>query len=140
METGNMLSEKEFPKEGFGELEYFVGNQVYITNQNGDLMSLPQSDSTKVFVFTSLGKTLSIDSELNTTKTIEYGDLSINYLTTKDLKFIAKDKKTLVVNNAGQRIAEIEATSNAFMIGNTLYDSQDKNFIKIDLRNIIKNE
>jgi len=140
METGNLIVEKDFPKDNVGELKYFVGNQVFITNQNGDLMSLPQSDSTKVFVFTSQGKTLSIDSELNISKTIEYDDLSIYYLRTKNFKFIAKDKKTLVINNTGQRIAEIDATSNAFLIGNTLYDTQDKSFVIIDLSEMIKNE
>lgn len=140
METGNLITEKVFPKDNFGELKYFVGNQVFITNQNGDLISLPQSDSTKLFVFTSQGKTLSIDSELNVSKAIEYADLSIYYLRTKDFKFIAKDKKTLIVNNEGKRIAEINATSNAFMIGNTLYDTQDKSFITIDLSEMIKNE
>lgn len=140
METGNMMAEKDFPKDSHGELKYFVGNQVFIKNQNGDLMSLPESDSTKVFVFTSQGKTLSVDSELNISKIIEYDDLSIYYLRTKDLKFIAKDKKTLIINNAGQKIADIDATSNAFMIGNTLYDAQDKSFIKIELSEIIKYE
>lgn len=140
METGNLITEKDFPKDNVGELKYFVGNQVFITNQNGDLMSLPKSDSTKVFVFTSQSKTLSIDSELNVSKTIEYADLSFYYLRAKDFKFIAKDKKTLVINNTGQRIAEIDATSKAYMIGNYLYDTQDKNFIAIDLNNIIKNK
>lgn len=140
METGNLIAEKDFLKDNVGELKYFIGNQVFITNQNGDLISLPQSDSTKVFVFTSQGKTLCIDSELNISKTIEYADLSICYLRTKDLKFIAKDKKTLIVNNEGKKIAEINATSNAFIIGNTLYDIQDKSFITMDLSEIIKNE
>lgn len=137
METGDLIVEKEFPKDSVGELKYFVGNQVFITNQNGDLMSLTQFDSTKIFVFTSNGKTLSIDSELNILKTIEYSDLSIYYLRTKDYKFIAKDKKTFVINNAGKRIAEIDVTSNAFMIENIIYDTQDKSFISIDLSNMV---
>jgi hypothetical protein len=140
MKTGSMVIEKDFPKDNFGELKYFVGNQAFITNQNGNLRDLPQSDSTKVFIFTSQGKTLSIDNELNISKTIEYGDLSIYYQRRNDFKFIAKNKTTLIVNDKGQRIAEIDATSNAFMIGNTLYDTQDKNLIKIDLSEIIGNK
>jgi outer membrane protein assembly factor BamB len=140
MKTGDLIIEKYFPEDNFGELKYFVGNQVFITNQNGDLISLPQSDPTKVFVFTSQGKTLSMDSELNISKTIEYDDLSIYYLRTADFKLIANDKKTLIVNNKGQRISEIDATSNAFMIGNILYDTQNKSFIVIDLSKMISNE
>jgi len=140
MENGNLITEKDFPKDDAGELKYFVGNQAFMTDKNGDLMSIPQSDSTKVFVFTSLGKTLSIDSELNISKTIEYADLSIYYLRTKDFKFIAKDKVTLIIDNKGKRIAEINAGSKAFMIGNNLYDKQDKSFVKIDLSKMIKKE
>lgn len=140
MKTGNVIAEKEFPNDSFGELKFFVGNQAYITNQNGELMSLLQTDSTKVFVITSQDKTLSIDSDLNVTKTIEYDELSIYYLQTKDLKFIANDKKTLIVNDAGKRIAEIEATSNAYLVGSTLYETQDNRLIAIDMSELIKNE
>ena len=139
METGNMNAEKEFPKDSFGELKYFIGNQVFITTQNGDLINLPQSDSTKVFLYTNQGKTLSIDSDLNITKTIAYEDLSFYYLRAKELKFIAKDKKTLIVNNLGKSIAEIDVTSKAFMIGNVLYDTQGNNFTTIDLTEMISN-
>jgi outer membrane protein assembly factor BamB len=140
VETGNQIIEKEFPKESYGELKYFVGNQVFIANKNEDLVSLPQTDTTKVFVFTNTGKTLSIDKQLNVAYTIEYEDLSIYYLRTKDFKFIAKDKQTLIVNNDGKRIAEIYATSNSFLIGETLYDRHNNSFIAVDLKKIIKNE
>jgi hypothetical protein len=46
----------------------------------------------------------------------------------------------LIIDNTGQRIAEIAATSKAFAVDNTLYDTQDRSLIKIDLRKIIKNE
>lgn len=140
METGDLIVEKDIPVDNVGELKYFVHDQVYITNQNGDLMSLSKSDTSGVFVFTSQGKTLSLDSELTITKSTEYVDLSICYLRTKDCIFIAKDHKTVVLNSTGQRIAEIDASSNSFLIGNTLYDPLDKRFIAIDLQNIIKNE
>jgi len=140
IQKGNQIAEKEFLQDNYGDLKYFVGNQVFVTNENEDLISLPQSDTSKVFVFTNQGKTLSIDNQLNVTDTIEYEDLSIYYLRTVDYKFIAKDNKTLIINNVGKKIAEIEATSNAFLIGETLYDKRDKSFIAIDLKEIIKDE
>lgn len=136
--TGSLLAEKDVPTEDFGELKYFVGDQVFINNQNGDFVSLPQSDSTHVFVFTSQGKALSLDGGLEVSKTIEYDDLSVLYLRTNELKFIANDQKTLVVNNLGKRVAEIDVSSNANLIGHTLYDTQDDRFITMDLRQIIQ--
>ena len=140
IETGNRIMEKEFSRENYGDFKYFVGNQVFVTNKNEDLVSLPQSDTTKVFVFTNQGKTLSIDNQLNITNTIDYEDLNIYYLHTGDLKFIAKDNQTLIIDNEGKRIAEIEATTKAFLIGETLYDKIDNSFISVDLKEIIKNE
>lgn len=137
MKTGEEIIEKEFPRDNFGYLKYVVGSQVFITDSNGELLNLLQSDSTKLYVFTNQGKILSIDENLEVTKTIDYEDLSIYYLRTKDFKFIAKDKNTLIVNNEGKKIAEIEVTSNAFLIGTTLYDIQNKSFITINLDKII---
>ncbi len=139
IQTGSQIIEKEFPEEDFGNLKYFVGNQVFVTNENNDLISLTQSDTSKVFVFTNQGKTLSIDNQLNVKDTIDYEELSIYYLRTADYKFITKNNQTLIIDNDGKRIAEIEATSNAFLIGERLYDKRDKSFLAIDLKDIIKN-
>jgi outer membrane protein assembly factor BamB len=140
METGIEILESEFPKDIFGELRYFVGSQVFTTLENGELSSLRKSDTTKVFIFTSQDKILSIDINLQVTKTIDYKDLSFYYEQTSDYKFIAKEKNTLIVNNEGKKIAEVEATSKAFIIDKTLYNTQDNRFIAIDLGKIIKDE
>ncbi len=138
--TGNLLKEKTFPREKFGELEYFVGNHVFITNENKEFISLSQADSTKIFVFTSKGKILSIDNQLNIAETIDYEDWSIYYLKTNEYKFIAKDKLTWIIDNKGQKVAELNMTSNAFLVGKTLYEKQNDSFIAIDLSDIIKDE
>ena len=140
METGAEIIKKDFPKDNFGELKYFVGSQVFITDTNGNLLNLLQSDSTKLYVFTNRSETLSLDENLNVTKTMDYKDLSIYYQQTTDFKFIANNKTTLVVNNEGKKIAEVGATANAFIIDSTLYDTQENSFITIDLNKIIINK
>jgi len=139
-ETGNLIMEMSFPKEEFGELKYFVGNQVFKTNENGDLSSLIQSDTTKVFVYTNKNKIVSVDNQLNVGKIIDFEDLNIYYLRTKDHKFFAKGKLTWIIDNEGQKVAEIEATSKAFLIGETLYDRKDDSFFAIDLTEIINKD
>jgi len=138
LKSGVRLAEKVFTKESFGQLIYVVSHQVFITADNGDFISLPKADSTKVFVYTSDKKTLVIDDQLTVTNTIKFEEISIYYLYERGYKFIAKDNKTVIVDPDGKRIAEIEATSNAFLINNTLYDPQDKRFVVIDLKNVIK--
>ncbi len=137
METGMLISERIFLTDHVGELLYFVGDQVYITDQNGELMSL-YSDSAKVFVYTSKSKILAVDEELNISRTIEFDELSVYYIKTKDFKFFAKDKKTLVVDNTGKQVAELDATSNAVLIGNILYDTQENSYIAIDLSPLLR--
>ena len=60
----------------------------------------------------------------------------MHQLQTKELKFISKDQKMLIINNAGKQIAEIDAVSNAFIINNNLYYTLHNSFIKIDLDQI----
>lgn len=131
---------KSFSKDSIGEFKYFVGKQVFITSQIGDLVNLIESDTTKVFVYTSKDKTQCLDEQLNNTKTIDLEDLSIYYKKTKDFKFIAKDKKTQIVSTEGKSIAEIQATATAFIIDNTLYDTQKNKLITIDFSKILKTQ
>lgn len=137
IQTGNQILQKEFPEDKFGDLENFVGNHVFVTNENEELISLPQSDTSKVFVYTNQSKIVSIDHQLNVTNTIDFDALSIYYLRTADYKFIAKDNQTVIINADGKRIAEIEATTNAFLINDTLFDHKDDRFISIDLNQVI---
>lgn len=140
-ETGKLLIEMSFPEEEFGALINFVGNQVYKTNENGDLSSLVQSDTTKVFVTTNKEKIISVDGELKITQMTNLEDLNIYYLKTKGYKFFENDKLTTwIINNEGQKVAEIETNSNTFLIGETLYDWKDHSFFEIDLTKIINKD
>lgn len=138
--TGALVTEKQFPEEDVGELRYFVGNQVFVRNKNDDLISLPQTDATKIFVLTNQGRTLEIDNHLKVVNAIENEELSIYYIRAKNYKFIAKDNKTLIINSEGKRVAEVKATSEAFLFGTTLYDKQNKKFYAIDLKDLIDNK
>ncbi len=138
--TGKKILEKTFAEGTYGNLKYFVGEQVLVENKNKELVSLPQLDSSKVFVYTTQNKILSVDNLLNVTDDIAYEDLRIYYLRTGQYKFLTEDNHTLIVNDKGEKIAEIEASLNAFLVGNTLYDKQDQRFIAIDLTAILKDD
>jgi hypothetical protein len=140
LETGQLTAEKEFPKDKFGELVAFVGKQTYITGQNGDLLNLRQTDTTKVFAYTNQEKIYTLNDQLEITNTMGIADVSVCYLVAKDLRFIEKDKKTLIVDKEGKTRAEVNATSNAFLIDKMLYDAHEKSYTVIDLKEILKGE
>lgn len=140
LETGNKEVEKEYSKDSIGELKYFVGNQLFVPNKNNDFESLTQIDSTKIYLYTNQNKVLAINENMNITNTYDFKDLNILYHWINNYKLIAKDAKTFIIDKMGMPIYEIEATSDAFMIGDKLYNKQDNRFIEIDLKEVFKKE
>ncbi|MCD4695222.1 MAG: hypothetical protein K8S16_03190 [Bacteroidales bacterium] len=140
MANGIKLFEIFFDTETYGELNQFVGNHVYVMTNDTLFKNLPLSDTTKSFILTNSGKTLVLDENLNITDKIDFEELFIYYLRTKDYKFIAKNNQTIILNSENKKIAEISATSNATLIGTKLYDIQEQSFIEIDLTELIEGE
>ncbi len=135
--TGEQILVKEFPENIYGDLQYFTGDNIFVTTKNGNWISLPKADTSKVFVYTSRDEIFTIDRQLEVTNSMEYNDLHISFLNTEDFHFIAHDKQTQIVNKDGKQVAELEVTSNAFLVGKTLYDRQDNKFLTIDMKGII---
>ena len=135
--TGNLIMEKEFSKEDFGGLYYNLdGNLVYVQDENDKMVSLFQTDTMSTFVYTGQREILFIDDELNVVNKSGFEDWSLNNLNTADYKFLIKGHKTMIISNEGEMVAEIEASRNAILIGNTLYDKLDESFYAIDLSNL----
>lgn len=134
---GKMLMERDFMTDSYGDLKYFVGRQVYLSNGNGFYYSLPEYDSTLVYVYTNNGKIIALDNHLNVSRALSEDELYFCYLYVGDYKFIAHDKTTSVLDSKGFKVAELQATSNAFLIGNTLYDKQNDSFLTVDLKELV---
>jgi len=137
-DSGTLIKDKKYSKDSLGELKYFVGNQVFVNDKNNDFVNLNNSYKTKIFIFTSSGKILLIDNQLNIINTLDYKDLSLDYLHIKNYKFLAKDNKTLIINNEGKIVAELKVSSEAYLAGSTLYDKQNDDFVAINLKDILK--
>lgn len=134
--TGKLLSEKVFPEKKNNSLGYFVRNQVFIRNKNGNYVNLTKNDSTELFVFTREG-IIGLDKQLNQVESLDYRNVFVGYLKTGNYRFIMKNGQTWIIDKKGQQIAELDVNKNAFLIGNTLYDPKGKSLYKIDLSKII---
>jgi hypothetical protein len=141
LETGNLISEKIFPQKDIDRFTNFADDKVFLLAKypNSDLQyffNLSQITSTELHIHTNQEKIVSIDSELNVTNTIGYYSFGINSLCSSNYKFITKDDKTFVIDYQGLIIAELDVTSNAFIIGNTIYEKRENSFIAISLKNL----
>ena len=52
-------------------------------------------------------------------------------------QLIANGEKTFLINNEGKIIAELNVTSNAFLLDGILYDKRDHSFVAIDLKKVV---
>jgi hypothetical protein len=137
MESGKEIFGKIFSKAVIGNLDYFAGNQFFISNKDGSFLNIDQYDLSTIQIYTTTKKIITLDDQLNVINTIKDENTGVWYARYKDYDLIAKDKKTFIINSNGERIAEIEATSDAFIIDNILYNKIFRSFIAIDLQKII---
>lgn len=140
MYNGSRIAEKNINIEKTGDLKYFVGNYVYIESNDSAFTSLLDVNPTNSYVFTTSGKTLMFNNQLQITDSLNYDRLYVHYLTTKNYKFIGKENETIVLNNENRKIARLNITrKNTMLIENTLYVIQENNILKIELSEINSN-
>lgn len=112
--------------------------QVY-TRHNGSLLtSLVLSDTTKSYVFTNKGIILELDGEMNITAQTDYRSCHVYYLWAEGLKFLVRVGKTIVINENGAIIAELDITSDVFLLGNKLFDFHENSFPEIDITQFLE--
>lgn len=135
MSTGLLLSEKAIDISLFGELQFFISDQVYIKSDT-KYISLTLSDSTKNYIYTKNGKSLVIDDKLEIVNQIDSDQLYICYLKANKLKYLAKDSETIVIDETNEKIADLTASKNATLIGSKLYDLQEKCLIETNIEGL----
>jgi outer membrane protein assembly factor BamB len=132
---GRLMKDKKI--EAFGELNFFVGEQVFVQRDNV-YHSLLNLDATKRYLYTGSGRILILDSNLELVDAIdaEAEAVYINYLHRNGKRFLAKENKTFVIDADGKKVAEISASGKAVFLNGKLYDAQDSSFLEIELENL----
>ena len=133
--NGSLVLEKSFDMGLVGELSYFIGDQAYLKRDNS-FVCLVTSDSTSHYLYTKTGKILKLNSQFDLAEQLDYKQLYICYLKTKDIRFLAKDQGTTVIGRDNQNHAELKITGNAILKGSKLYDIQEKSFIELELKEL----
>jgi hypothetical protein len=124
----NLVSEKE-------EIHTILSKRKLYTALNDSIYrNIAQTGSTLMPVYTSLGKVLLIDAQLNIKQEKTYNDFYIAYLQKNGLTFISNKDKTIVLNKDGIAVAELKVSRSAWLQGDTLYETHDNTLNEIDIK------
>jgi len=137
IQDGSLISTKKFPIESFGNIVHLIGNAVFIQSESDKLIKLNASDTSSIFVYTSMNKIIQIDNELNAIPEIPIEDIYLCYLISEKHRFMYKDKQTIIIDNEGRIIARLDISKNAYMANNKLFDKKDNHVYEIDLSKIL---
>lgn len=136
LSSGSIIKEQYLQSQEYGELEFFLGNKVFIRESDSTFKSITLSDPNNNYLYTRSGNTFAINDNLEITKHLENKEFWIYYLGTTEYKFISKADKTFILNHNNKVVAELNVTKNAILIGSKLYDFHEQSFIEIDLRDL----
>lgn len=137
--NGAEITSKSFDADVLGELRFFLGDRLYKLNNDVQLSNLISTNSSKYYVQTSKSKSLELDESFNITNQFDFDNLYFHYLTYQDYKFLVKGNQTAVIDKDGKMIAELQVSENAFIVGDKLYDTNDKSLLEVNLSAIINN-
>ncbi len=133
---GKKIIDQPFNIGEHGELNYFIGDQVFV-QRDSLFLSLPQMDSSKHYLYTKSGTVLILNSDLEIENRIEAEDFYIYYLSRNDKKFISKENQTYVIDANGKKTAEFSASSRSTFLNGKLYNAQEMSFLEINLENVL---
>lgn len=136
---GYELSEKVFNIEDLGELSNYTSDRIYATSDDGILTNVVSSDTTKLYIQTNKGNTLVLDNDLNITHQYDVSKSNFHSLTKNNYKFFLRGKQTIIINQKNQIVAELNLSDYPYIIGSTIYDTDDESFLEIDLSEILRN-
>ncbi len=140
LNSGQLMLDKKFNIEEFGGLNYFIGEQVFV-QRDSLFRSLPDLDAAKHYIYSGNGRILVLDSDLKFVSVIkaEDEDVYVQYLNRDNMRFIAKENKTFVIDTEGKKLAELSASAQSIFLNGKLYDARDNTFLEIDLKGILNN-
>jgi len=136
--TGKLIVEQQFPQEEYGDLKFFVGEQVFIEDSVNCLSNLNSRNPNHLFIYTSTGKILFLDQDIEISKKISTDEINILSFSYKSYKFIKENEYSWLIDNKGNKIAQLNISPNVFVKDDILFDWKKRSLIKIELEEILK--
>ncbi|MDP4272131.1 MAG: hypothetical protein Q8909_18710 [Bacteroidota bacterium] len=139
LKDGSILATKENIVPEKEEIHTILSKRKLYTALNDSVYrNIAQTDSSFIPIYTSQGKVLLIDAQLNIKQEKTYNDFYIAYLQKDGLTFISNKDKTIVLNKNGIAVAELKASRSAWLQGDILYETHDNTLNAINIKPLRK--
>lgn len=135
MSDKQLIHEKIFDTSKTGHLYNIVNKDIYL--QNNDSFEFAVPDSANILISTSLGSVIKLNSTFEIEQEWVKNQFFKNVGDFTGKKMLYNDGKMVVIDDSGKRLADFSAGENAKLIGNYLYESNDKVLKIIDLSDIV---
>lgn len=132
IDNGSLINKKNAQDS----IKYIDQENAYLKKE-GHFVRFSDIMQNHILAFKENDRIISIDEELNYKEIAECKDLFYCYNQTDKHKFLNHDKITLILNNKGKKIAQVNASINSVILGDFLYDWHEESLIKIDLKEVI---
>jgi hypothetical protein len=97
-------------------------------------------DPTKLYLVTDKNRMLIMNDGFEIQGIVDLEQLYTLCLWTDNRKFLTRDKETILINHENKKIAVLQISPNALLVGKKLYDIQDKSFLELDLSGLVGEE
>jgi outer membrane protein assembly factor BamB len=133
--NGVIIKEQSLGGSGTDDLSFFTDLNSYILKDSA-LLTLEVAYPGKLFVSTEHGRVLILDHELSQKGEIESNLLYKSFIS-GNYTFLHRDKQMIILDKYGMKVAEVEASRTAMLIGTKLYDVKEKSIVEMDLSGVI---
>ncbi|MFH4966461.1 PQQ-binding-like beta-propeller repeat protein [Gaetbulibacter sp. M235] len=137
LSEGLSLQTKTFSSDTYGDLKFFVGNNLYKKIENSDSNYVTVNDSINSFVQTSKGKTLKIDKDFNVIEEYDFDNLYLRHSIYKNHTLLNQKDVTIILDSNNKPVAELNVSFDSLIIGDKLYDLKDNKLLEINLTEIL---
>ena len=133
---GKRLGYKIFDTDKYGDFTGFVSSQIFVKQESG-YVRLVDSESSKVYLTTTKNQTMVLNADLEMTNQYKFDDFYICYFSNDKFDFLARGDETIVLDKSQKEIAYFKASSNAFVVGNKLFEVLEDSLIEVDLTDLL---
>jgi len=137
--TGEMILDKNLSSYDFGNMKYFVGDNIYMPDGAAGFKKMKNANIDEMFVFTTNGLVLNVNSDLDVVSSLYSKNLFYSFLEYENCKMLTNRDESYLIDESGKKHLSINISPAAFIVNDVLYDKLGNDLIMVEMSELLKN-